>query len=324
LQETLVVRRIFIAFSVIWASFCSQAHAAEGPFYGGPVGGTDIRNAYLPPNSGFYGTLVGGTFWSSHAYNDNGNTNGTVQSHGDLGIAAFGLMYVYPFHLFGGTLASSVQDSVSAGYLSVKNHHDYFRGFGDLYADIFSWSKYLRSPFGKSAYARPGLPYGLTVKLAYSMIFPTGKYNTTQLSTSGHNVFIYIPNFAVTYLTGPNFMGDGLEFSVHVFFDIVGRNSATNYSTGSIYDIDAAISERVGRWQVGVQGYYARQWEDDIQNGQIVAPNGKRLVAADVGPVVSYDIPQWKSTVKLKIQLPVYSRNTLGIGRAFVIFTKAF
>jgi hypothetical protein len=308
----------------VWASSCCQAYAAEGPFFGGPVGGTDIRNAYLPPNPGFYGSLVGGAFWATHTYNNNGNTNNTPQAHGDEVLAAFGLMYVYPFHLFGGTLASSVQDSVGDAYVSINHHHEYYRGFGDLYADLITWSKYLGSPFGKADNARPGLPYGLTVKLAYSMLFPTGKYNTTQLQTTGRNVFIYIPNFAVTYLTGPNFMGDGLEFSVHVFFDIVGRNSATNYSSGPIYDIDSAISERIGRWQIGVQGYYARQWEDDYQNGQSVAPNGKRLVTAGVGPIISYDIPKWKSSVKLKIQIPVYSRNTMGISRAFVIFTKAF
>lgn len=315
--------RIFIIFSVMLASFCSQTHAAEGPFYGGPVGGTDIRNAYLPQSPGFYGAAVGGTFWSSHAYNDNGDIS-PVQAHGNFGVVALGLTYVYPFRPLGGTLATSVQGSVSTGYLSINNRHDYFRGFGDLYADLISWSKYLGTPFGKSADARPGLPYGLTVKAAYSMMFPTGKYDAPPQNSAGHNVYIYIPNFAATYLTGPNFMGDGLEFSLHVFFDIVGHNSATNYSTGPIYDIDAAISERIGRWQIGVQGYYARQWEDDTQNGRVVAPNGKRLVAANVGPIISYDIPEWKSTVKFKVQLPVYSRNTMGIGRAFVTFSKAF
>lgn len=319
-----MLKRSCVAFFVFWVSFCYQACAAEGPLFGGPVGGTDIRNAYLPTNSGFYGSLVGGSFWASHSYNNDGNTNNTPKAHAYESIAAFGLMYVYPFHLFGGTLASSLQESVGDAYISINNRHDYYRGFGDLYADVITWSKYLGSPFGKPDNAKPGLPYGLTVKFAYSMMFPIGKYNTTQLQTTGKNVFIYIPNFAVTYLTGPNFMGDGLEFSAHAFFDIVGHNSATHYSTGPIYDIDGAITERVGRWQLGVQGYYARQWEDDVQNGQVVNPDGKRLVVAAVGPIVAYDIPEWKATVKFKVSLPVYSRNSLGIGRAFVVLTKAF
>jgi hypothetical protein len=315
-------KRIITAFLGIWVSIGAQVHAAEGPVYGGPVGGTDMRNAYLPPKSGFYGSVVGGGFWSTHIYNDKAQSS--APEHGDSGLAAFGLMYVYPFHLFGGTLASFLQVPVQAGYLTVNHRHEYFRGFGDFYADIIAWSKYLGVPYGERGNAPPGLPYGLTVKLAYSMLFPTGKYNTTQLTTVGHNDFIYIPNFAITYLTGPNFMGDGLEFSAHVFFDIVGRNSRTNYSAGPIYDIDGAITERVGRWQAGVQGFYAREWDGDLQNGLQVAPNGRRLVAAGVGPIVSYDIPEWRSSVKFKISFPVYTRNTIGVNRAFVIFTKAF
>jgi hypothetical protein len=317
------MKKIVIGTFVILSSLLPGAYAAEGPVYGGPFGGTDIRNAYLPSVSGFYGSFVAGTAWASHSYNDSGDI-GSIPARTNVGVGAFGLMYVYPFHLLGGTLASFVQTSVSTGYISVANHHDYYRGFRDTYSDILSWSKYLGTPLGNSDKAVPGLPYGLTVKLAYSMLFPTGKYNNTQLYTSGRNVFIYIPNFAVTYLTGPNFLGDGLEFSAHVFFDILGHNSATNYQTGPVYDIDGAVTERIGRWQVGVQGYYTRQWGGDTQDGQPVAPNGKRLVAAAVGPVVNYDIPEWKSSVKFKLTLPVYARNTLGVGYAYVIFTKAF
>lgn len=316
-----MIRKLLITSFAIAISFCSRSYAAEGPYYGGPVGGTDIRNAYLPSTPGFYGAVVAGPAGATHGYDDQGNQT-KYPARGTTGVLAFGLSYVYPFKVFGGTVASSIQLPLLAAYVSINNRHDYLRGFGDIYADIFSWSKYLGGP--APANAKPGLPYGLTVKFAYSMMFPTGKYNTTQITTTGHNVFIYIPNFAVTYLTGPNFLGDGTEFSVHTFFDIVGRNRATNYSTGPIYDIDAAISERIGRWQVGVQGFYARQWEDDVQNGAIVAGNGRRLVAAGVGPIVSYDIPEWKSSVKLKIQLPVVTHNSLAITRAYVIFTHAF
>ena len=73
-----------------------------------------------------------------------------------------------------------------------------------------------------------------------------------------------------------------------------------------------------------MSGYYARQWDGDIQDGLPVKPDGKRLVTAGVRPVVAYDIPSWKPNVKFKLQFAVANRNTPGISRAFVIFSKAF
>lgn len=309
---------------VVSAIFSTATFGAEGQFFGGPVGGTDIRNAYLPPVPGFYVGAVAGAGMASQINGDNGKAS-PVQAHAGSVIGGVGVLYVYPFKLFGGSLASAAQLPLVDGYMSLNNRHEYFRGFGDTYVELLSWSKYLGT-FGttpKSERPLPKLPYGLTVKLSYAMIFPTGKYNTTQIATPGHNVFFYIPNAAATYLTGPNFLGDGLEFSGHVFFDISSYNHRTNYSTGPLYDIDGAISERSGRWQYGVSGYYARQWGDDTQNGVPVLGNGKRLVSAAVGPVIAYDIPEWKASVKLKVNFPVYSRNTSSMTRVFLAFTKA-
>jgi hypothetical protein len=318
------VKKIGFILAIILAVLSARSYASEGAFFGGPVGGTDMRNAYLPSATGFYLGVVTGGAVANHSYGDNGQLNPAVSAHGSVGVAGLGLLYVYPFHLFGGTLASSVQVSVSTTYLTVNHREEYYRGFTDIYADIIAWSKYIGPLFGNVRSANPSLPYGLTVKLAYSMIFPTGKYNTTQLATPGHNVFFYIPNFAVTYLTGPNFLGDGLEFSAHIFFDISGRNPATNYNSGPIYDIDGAITERFGRWQAGVAGFYARQWEDDTKNGNQVFPNGKRLVSASVGPIIGFDIPEWKANLKFKVTFPVYNRNGFGIVRPYLIFSKAF
>jgi hypothetical protein len=307
------------------ALLTNSAFAAEGAFYGGPVGGTDIRNAYLPGAPGFYGGLATVGVWADQVYGDNGKKSPVVTGKGETGGAAAALLYVYPFKILGGTVASAVQIAVAGSHVEInKNEITYFE-FGDTYVDVLAWSKYLGSPVvGSASSGKPGLPYGATVKLAYSMILPTGKYSSTQLVSLGHNVFFYIPNAAVTYLTGPNFLGDGLEFSAHVFFDIASYNHATNYRTGPIYDIDAAITQRTGKWQYGVTGYYARQWEDDTQNGVPVPGNGKRLVAAAVGPVVAYDIPEWKANVKCKLQLPVYTRNGFATTRLTFVFSKAF
>ncbi len=75
---------------------------------------------------------------------------------------------------------------------------------------------------------------------------------------------------------------------------------------------------------LSVAGFVAHQWEDDERNGQQVAPNGRRLAVVYLGPVLAYDIPAWKATVKAKAQFPVYLRNSLNTTRLFLVLTKAF
>ncbi|MGY6126820.1 SphA family protein (plasmid) [Paraburkholderia strydomiana] len=310
--------------SIVGGLSMTPAWASEGNIFGGPVGGTDIRNANLPTKPGFYGGLVGAQTFATRAYGDNWEKNprATVAAH--VSAAAAGLLYVYPVSLWGGTLASSVQGQATYGHLTVNGRSQYFEGFGDVYSELIAYSKYFGPLWSSNPEKRvTGLPYGLTIKVAYSMLFPLGKYNTSDLQTVGHNVFYYIPNFAFTYLTEPNVFGDGVELSAHVFLDFSSRNSGTNYASGPVFDLDFAASDRMGQWQAGVAGFYARQWSDDNINKVAVPPNGKRLAALGIGPVVSCDIPKWKANLKLKVLFPMGQSNTLNITRVIVAFSKA-
>lgn len=306
------------------ARMTTAALASEGNIFGGPVGGTDIRNATLPTHSGFYGALIGAQTYGTRAYGDNWSQNPRADVGVHVSGAAATLLYVYPVSLWGGTLASSVQGQVTYGHMSVNGRSQYFEGFGDVYSELIAYSKYFGPLWNSNPEKRASnLPYGLTVKLAYSMIFPIGKYNTTDLQTVGHNDFFYIPNIALTCLTAPNLLGDGLEISTHLFFDFFAKNRRTYYASGPVGDLDFAISERIGLWQAGVAGFYARQWADDSINGALAPPNGKRLGALALGPVISYDIPGWKASIKVKAQFPVQQKNTINITRIIVAFSKA-
>lgn len=299
----------------------SMSHAtlaAEGPAYGGPVGGSDIGNAYLPDTSGFYGAAVAGFATANQYYGANGHQSSTIRADNNSGVIAAGLLYVYPFKLLGGTLGTTVQGSLATGDLHLNDSTDQYHGLGDVYSDLLIWSKYLGNATG------PGVaPTGLTVKLAYSMIFPAGTYDKNALVSTGRNTFYYIPNAAFSYLTGPNMFGDGTEFSFHVFLDVAGTNTATHYHNGPVVDFDYAVSEKVGLWQFGLAGYYATQLSDDHQNGQPVS-GGNRFASASIGPVVSYNIPAWKANVKLKAQIPIYTKNSLAQDVVYVVFSKAF
>jgi hypothetical protein len=51
--------RLFLAVAFIFAS-CAPAFAVEGPTAAGPIGGTDIRSAVLPPPGLYGGVFLAG------------------------------------------------------------------------------------------------------------------------------------------------------------------------------------------------------------------------------------------------------------------------
>ena len=290
-----------------------QAHAVEGAVYGGPIGGTDLRNAYIPPRTGLYVGIADVPGVIGQYNGNNGGQSTTIRSVNFVSnTTAIGLEYVYPFQLFSGYLATTAQ----IGYL------DYSRfaadnaidqrssGWGDLYSDILKWSRYLGTPAAPGPGRRP-LPYGLTVMAAYSMTFPTGSYQPENAVTPGHNDYFISPNVAATYLTKPNFLGDGVELDAHLFYDHALENPYDHYRDGDIMNLDFAVGERAGRWTYGVAGFAAAELGHDLINQQPVAPRGDYFDAVKAGPIVSYDVPQLGMSFKGKLLLPVYTKNTL-------------
>lgn len=317
-----LTKRLLLGAALLYGG---PAMAAEGSVYGGPVGGTDIRNAYIPPFPGIYFGFANVPGYSTSLYGNNGSPNPNVHRFNFVFDAqAFAVSYVYPFKLFGGSIQTSVQESYYPyARFSINNRTQRITGWGDLYSDLLKWSYYL----GEAAPPRPGarpMPYGLTVEAAYSMIFPTGTYNTHQFVTSGHNDYFIIPNFAATYLFGPNVLGDGVELDGHLFYDHALQNPTTKYSSGDIIDLDFAISERSGRLQYGFAGYYAAQIGKDKRNGITVTPEGDFYGSSRVGPVVAYDFPSIGATAKLKLQIPIYVRNTIDSPAAVFSFGIKF
>jgi hypothetical protein len=306
-----------LAMSILGLS--TMAKASEGLTYGGPRGGTDINGAYLPQASGFYGIAL---LWGAAPnafYGNNASPSSTTQFHGRALVPGLGLLYVYPFKLAGGTLATSVLSIYAIQRMCVNGTCRTKEQWGDLYSDIIMWSRY----FGSST-SPHDLPYGLTVKAAFSMQFPTGKYRPNSPTPSaGFNIYRIIPNVALTYLTGPNVIGDGVELSTQIFYGMTTTNHATHYASGDTVDIDFAVSERSGRWQYGVAGNYAFQLQGDKRNGTEV-PGGNKIGVVSLGPVVAYRIPSWRSVVKAKVLIPVYARNTAHQVTAVVTIVKAF
>jgi hypothetical protein len=303
--------RAFLLAAAALTAGSDRGAATEVGLFAGPLGGSDIRSAYLPPVTGLYAaTIALGTSYNALSDN-NGNELTTPQGRLNGIVGGVAAMYVYPFKIDGGTLATSVTQPGAYIQEKVGPRRQTDSGLVDTYADLLTYSKYL-GVFGARAPEGPSkLPYGLTFAASYSMVFPTGRYKVTDLAVEGHNYFVYIPNIAFTYLTGPNLsIGQGTEISARLFYDIPTINPANNYQSGQVIDLDWGVSERLGLAQMGLAGNYAFQLNPDRLNGNLVAVNGNKLERATIGPVFAYDIPELRATFKTKVLVDYIDRNT--------------
>ena len=308
--------KLRLAVAGIILAGATPALAVEGSIYGGPIGGT----AYLPPIPGLFGGIadVPGSFTQLDGNNGGKRNLGGNEVNFEENTAAFGLLYVYPFKIFGASAGTSVQlGYIDYARFSLGGVTQRLSGWTDMYSDVLKLSRYYGHPAKPVGASRP-LPYGLTVAAAYSMIFPIGSYQPQNFLTPGHNAYFLTPNLAVTYLTKPNFLGDGLEFSGHLFYNHALENDYDHYRDGDVMDLDWAISERQGRFQYGVTGFAASQLGRDTQSSRPVTTHGNYFVAVKAGPIIDYDIPKIGGALKAKALLPVYERNTV-FGPTFVL-----
>ena len=129
-------------FAGLIAFTATNAYAVEGGVYGAPLGGTDIRQAYLPPVPGLYGGIAGVTSNSPDYRDQNGNISATANPaflHAQ--ILGAGFLYEYNFKPFGFSIASSFQfnyifehQAITAGTTFL---HGNARGLQDSFSDLF-------------------------------------------------------------------------------------------------------------------------------------------------------------------------------------------
>jgi hypothetical protein len=289
------------------------AGAVEGSSAAGPIGGTDIRSAQvLPP--GLYG---GAVFFYAEA-------NKYLDGHGNVVLPDLELTRkrVGPFLLWvpdldvaGGrlVLAGIAPVGQECGRLVIVTPKRCISGAADPYVE-FTWTRYFGTP-RKSRWpdAFP-VAEGLTIAFGFGVVIPVGTYNvfdaTVQGLTLGNNIWDFAPVAAFTYI-GPPIIADGTEISAKMYWNNYLTNPATQYHTGSLLNIDFAVSEKIGRFQVGLAGFLAWQIEDDRINGVRIEPDGRRGEVLMLGPVLAYDIPEVPAVVKLKVLTSVMHANTV-------------
>lgn len=296
--------RYFIAV-ILLAAACVPARAVEGPSAAGPLGGTDIRSAQLPPPGVYGGDIL---FWANafDFVDGNGNTIPAV-ADGYIEKAVTGpfILYVPDVKVAGGSISIGgiVPIGRDCGQVFAGTQTECLYGAGDPYIEA-SWSRGFGS-WRPSAYAG-ALPIfeGLTVMAAFGVVVPIGTYDVdlarSNAVTLGNNIWTFAPAVALTYTTRP-ILADGTEFSTKVFWNNYLENPDTSYSTGDLIDIDFALTEHVGRWQAGLAGFYAFQIEDDRLFDVSIPPDGRQAEVLYLGGVINLDAPEISSVFKFKV-----------------------
>ena len=145
-------------------------------------------------------------------------------------------------------------------------------------------------------------------------MIPIGKSNafdaTIQGLTLGNNIWDFAPNAAITYdAADPR---RGTEISAKLYWNNYLTNRATDYSTGTLLNLDFAVTERIGRFQLGLAGFYTFQVADDRQFGVRLPPDGRRVEILDLGGVIAYDMPEYGASLKVKALTTAITHNTVG------------
>jgi hypothetical protein len=296
--------------------------AVEGATAAGPIGGSDIRSAILPP-SGLYGGVVG-LYNSVTQFHDG-------SGHPAPGLDAVGLsnyiggaffLYVPDFKLFDGRigLAGVAAGGQNCGQLVSTVPRRCVGGVGDPYFEL-AWSRsfgQLRPPTTTGAFP---IIEGLVLDFGIGAVIPIGNYNQQTQAMNGvspgNKTFDLAPSMAVTYTTPP-LIADGTEFSAKLYWDNYATNPVTQYHASPLLDVDFALTEHIGRLQLGPAGFYVFQTGQDRQFGAVVPPDGRRLEYMAVGGVINYDMAEYNSAIRFKANTTVFSQNGV-VAKLFVI-----
>lgn len=305
--------RLFLA--AIFACAANSSLALEGSTAAGPIGGTDIRSALLPPPGLYGGAIVFGAT-AFDIVDGNGKTIPALSTANlNKRLAAPFLVYVPDVQVLGGSIgiAGIVPIGEECGHLFVNTTSRCMTGSGDPYVEI-AWSR----SFGTLRPSKyPGaLPIleGLTIMLGFGAVLPLGKYDArehrNQGISLGNNIYDFAPNVAFTYTTPP-ILAEGTEISAKLYWNNYLTNPTTQYTTGTLLNVDFAVSERVGRFQVGMAGFYAVQVADDKLFGVTVPPDGRRAEVLNLGGVLHIDVPELESAVKVKVLSTALAANSV-------------
>ena len=227
------VKCVRLALVLCWFLSCTvTSWAAEGTTVAGPIGGTDIRSAFLP-SPGIYGALITSTASAYQLRDGAGQPRAGLDAVGiDAKAAAAAVLYVPDVKLFDGSIGFLGVAGFGSlcGQIKSTSPSTCRSGFGDIYVET-SWSRFFG--FTRPSRESGALPIreGLAIGAGVGAVLPTGLYDSRiQASngvTVGSNIYDVAPWIAFTYTTPPLLL-EGTEFSSKIYLNNYARNPATD------------------------------------------------------------------------------------------------
>ena len=142
----------------------------------------------------------------------------------------------------------------SCGSLFIGQADQCASSVGDPYVEV-DWARFFGRVRASSDSGAYPILEGLSVLVGFGVVIPVGSFDSrsplAQALSLGTNIWDFAPTVALTYTTRP-ILADGTELSAKFYWNTYLNNSTTDYSTGDLLDIDFALTEHIGRFQVGI------------------------------------------------------------------------
>ena len=259
-----------------WLSFAVIGRL--GAAGAGPLGGTDMRSALLPP-PGLYGGIIELVSRIPIPRRRRPPAPGLDAVDHGAKLAAPFLVYVPDFKLFdglvgltGGFLAGRVMWAIGLRHPARCNP-----GLGDPYFELASSRRSGRCD-GRATPARFRSWKGSQSPSALARSSRSDNTMRRPRRKRRNRRQQYLqprPTFAATHTTTP-LLFEGTKFGAKLFWNNFFTNPETQYKAGTLLDIDFALTEHIGRFQVGAAGFYAFQVADDRPFG-VHCADGRRI-----------------------------------------------
>ncbi len=281
------------------------AHASSNEPAGINLGGSSFMDGFGRTDPGFVYQQYFQIEHYSAINNQNGQGVSMFQGTDINSVVSLNqFIYVSPLHLFGGALGVDALlpivdlDAAFAPTSPAKLTANHGLALGDL-----TWGPFLQMPpviaDGRPIFAQ---------RLEFDVISPVGAYNRADDINPSSGFWSLNPFWAVTFLPTPN-----IEFSTRLNYLHNFQNSDPAGGAAPFRAGDAAWANFTASYKVlpslnlGVNGYYFQQIQNDTVNGQMNPKSETTNIS--LGPGLMYQ-PDQQNTFFVNAYLPVIERNT--------------
>ncbi len=267
--------KLVITLTVL-ACFAMPAFAAENGLTNYPIGANTVLNGLQPaPGQTYYYQYM--QYYSSDENMDSNGDNALPGFEADVFAIAFKGLHTWnqtvgPFTLTSGGVISVAYVDMDLGFDApgVTTSDDTFR-LGDitLMPLNIGWSNSSHTLF---AY------------MGLDVVLPVGAYSSSELVNAGNNHFSFQPGLSVTWFAAPK-----LELGATTIIEYGFENQDTDYKNGTMASFEYVAGYHVtDKLQLGIQGFFLTQLNDDEQNGDKVSDSKTKVSA--IGPQIRYDL----------------------------------